>query len=64
MVISFFTSFFKDKKSQRSHKRFFFIVLLVDGGIRIRTNKLGTDQDPRGPKTYGSYGSGTLIVRS
>jgi hypothetical protein len=32
------------KKSERNHKsflsRFLFIYLLVDGGIRIRTNKL------------------------
>ncbi len=57
-------SFFKDKKSQRSHKtlerKVFLTILLDEGRIRILplTNESGPD--PGGPQTYGS-GSGTLV---
>jgi hypothetical protein len=37
--------------------------LLVDGnGSRLDPYTLITDPDPKGLKTYGSYGSGTLLV--
>ncbi len=67
-----FTSFFKDKKSQRSHKiaeinMFFVLFLLDDIRIRIRskihismTNGSGSGR----PKTYGSYGSGSATLNS
>jgi hypothetical protein len=56
-------SFFKEKKSQRSHKtverKVFLTILLDEGRIRILplTNESGPD--PGGPQTYGS-GFGTL----
>ncbi len=46
-----FTSFFKDKKSQRSHRtEVALLFLLDDGGIRIRiwTNPYDYDSDPGG----------------
>jgi hypothetical protein len=57
-------SFFKDKKSLRSHKteerKFFLTILLDEERIRILplTNESGPD--PGGPQTYGS-GFGTLV---
>ncbi len=51
-------------KSQNSRNQFFlYLVLLVDGKIRIRTNKLRIRFGSRRPKTYGSgFWSGTLSV--
>jgi hypothetical protein len=61
-----FTSFFKDEKSIISHKSMFLLhFLLGDRRIRIliRTRYLVLmDPDPRGPKTYLSYGSGSAAL--
>jgi hypothetical protein len=60
-----FTSVFKDNKLYEKVKnmqksRFFLIFLLFDGRTRIRMQII-TDQDPGGPKSYGS-GSRTWHV--
>jgi hypothetical protein len=62
-------TFFKDNMSLISHKTAEIMVLLVDERIRIqiririRTNNTDTNRNPRGQKTYSSYGSGfgTLV---
>ncbi len=47
------TSVFKDNMSFRSHKR---VEIMVYLNFLL--------PDPRGPKTYGSYGSGTLLKKN
>ncbi len=68
---SFFSSFFvehflkvekSNKKSQRSRKEikvlnFFFLLMEGSGSVQIIT-------DPRGPKRYRSYGSGSTTLAS
>jgi hypothetical protein len=65
-----FTSVVKDNKSLRTRKtveiQSFLIFLLVDERIRTDPGPVqiitDTDPDSGGTKTYGSYGSGTLVL--
>ncbi len=61
LTVGTFTAVFKDNKSIRNHKTAEIRVLfsLDNGMIRIRTNKIITSPNPGGPKSYGSYGSGS-----
>ncbi len=57
------TSVFKDKIYKEVIK--VFLLYLLDNGrirllIRLRTKMM--DPDPGGPKTYGSYGSGSITL--
>jgi hypothetical protein len=59
------TSFFKDNKSQRSHKTVKIKAFLTIFAWWQKDQDPNPDPflwltDPGGPKTYGSYGSGTL----
>jgi hypothetical protein len=58
-----FTSFFKDKKSQRSHRTAeikVFLIIFAWWWKDPEPDPYLWLTDPDGPKTYGSYGSGTL----
>jgi len=60
-----FTSFFKDKKLYRSHKTVGFDVFLTIFAWWYKDPDpylWQMDPDPGGPKTYGSYGSGSALL--
>jgi hypothetical protein len=49
------------QEATKPQKTMFFIsFLLIEGRIRIHKNI--TDPDPGSPRTYGSFGSGTLVL--
>ncbi len=60
------TSVFIDKKSKRCHKileiKVFLTSLLVMEGSDPGADKIMTDPDLGGPKTYWSYGSGSTTM--
>ncbi len=64
-----FTSFFKYKKSYRSHKTVGINVILnifawVIEGSGSGFGSVGPDADPGGPKTHGSYGSESATLNT
>ncbi len=66
-----FTSFFKDKKSKRSHKTvgikvffsYYFCLMIEGSGAGCGSIPLTKGSGSEGPKTCGSGGSGTLVIR-
>jgi hypothetical protein len=62
-----FTSFFKDKKSKRSHKTvgikdfFYYFCLMIEGSGSVH---LTSGSGSRRPKTYGSDRSGSATLQN